>query len=115
MHVLDLHEGYICFDLGLKRLRKEDTPVVTKGQAVELVNSTILEVKTDLVLESNASSFHLLLNSGHREERDVVLDRVEGKTVEDGEDPVSEAADLACSGGELLDLDAILAGDALIV
>ena len=112
--LLDLNELDEGFDLGLEGLGDKDTPVVTKLVAIN--DSTVVHHSHNLVIETKDAVLNFLIVSRSWEEAtkgrlNVV---VEGETIDNGEDPVEHAADLGGTGGQLLDLNAVLAGDVLV-
>lgn len=76
----------------------------------------LVVVSVELVIETGETFLDFLVGSGHGEEAEVGSDVVvEGETVNYGEDPVEKSTDLGGTGGKLLNLDTILAGDILII
>ena len=69
-----------------------------------------------MVSKAKDAILNLLVVSGcGKEASEVGLNViVEGETIGNGEDPVEDATDLGGTGGQLLNLDAILAGDVLV-
>lgn len=107
----NLNEGDGCVDFSLEALRDPQTKVEAEFLAVD--ESTCGEIGVDGVDDVVKGDVHWLLVH-LREELDPVLQEVVARAVGNGEDPVEEAGELGGTGGELLDLDTILACDSLI-
>lgn len=109
--LLDLDEGHSGVDLCLEGLRDEEAKVVAELLAVDQL--TIDEVVIELGVDVNAGDLEALLrHSG--EDRDEANEVVVAGAVSNGEDEVEETGDVLGAHGELLDLEAILAGDGLV-
>ena len=109
--LLDLNEGNISVDLGLEGLGDEETEVVAEVLAVNEV--AIDEVGSKLVVDVEGGDLKGLL--GHDGDHgDELLEGAVASAIGDGEDEVEEAGDVLGAHGELLDLEAVLAGDGLV-